>query len=110
MNLAQAVFNLSLSIPVSDKSINDRLNRAYDIVRSLGQGYTFTLVSNGVYKVHKESTAPAFSSTESSADYTVDTRSCTCPDFERARAGLCKHRLAVMLITMCIADDNGGKG
>lgn len=97
-SLAQAMLAVAERIPLTDKSVQDRLNRGYDIVRTLGEGYTIKEVTNGVYKVHKESTAPAFSSVDSSADYVTDNKSCSCPDFEKARAGLCKHRLAVMLI------------
>lgn len=97
-HLAQAMLTVSQRVPSADKSVQDRLNRAYDIVRALGEGYTITAVTNGVYKVHKASTAPAFSSADSSRDYVTDNRSCSCPDFEKARAGLCKHRLAVMLL------------
>lgn len=103
-SLQQAMLTISQCIPVADKSVSDRLNRAYDIVRTLGEGYSITLITgefkgynNGVYNVHKESTASIFSQ-DSSADYVADNKSCSCPDFEKARAGLCKHRLAVMLI------------
>ena len=98
MNLAQAMLVISQRIPIADASVQARLNRAYDTVRNLGSGYSITAVSNGVYKVHKESTAPAFSGVDSSANYVTDNKSCTCPDFEKARAGLCKHRLAIMLM------------
>ena len=97
MNLAQAMLNIGARIPITDKSIKDRLNRAYDIVRCQGEGYEVVKPSqqSNFYYVNKASTSLF---TDTSARYIVTTTSCTCPDFEKARAGLCKHRLAVILI------------
>jgi hypothetical protein len=59
-----------------------------------------------VWHIHKESTAPAFSSETSEAFYTVDAEGCNCPDATgRARAGLCKHRIATMLFTVMEQSD-----
>ena len=101
--LAQAMIAVSQAIPVADKTISDRLNRGYDIVRTLGEGYSVTKKSDGMYSIHKESTASIFSQ-DSSANYTTSSKTCTCPDFEKARAGLCKHRLAVMLLEEMSSD------
>src|SRR5437773_2084295 len=66
-----------------------------------GQGYTITKsrrVGCYIWHIHKASTAPAFSSQQSEAVYTIDSDGCNCPDATTARAGLCKHKLATMLV------------
>lgn len=107
MTLQEAMKAVEQKVPASsDETVRARLHRAYDIVRQNGSGYVITksnstvnaLEGGYVWHVHKASTAPAFSSDDSSAFYTVDSSGCNCPDVERARAGLCKHRLATMLL------------
>lgn len=95
-SLAQAMLTVSTMIPVEDIQVKKRLDRAYDIC--LSYGYTVRQVSNDQWSVYKASTTLL---EDSSAQYTVDTsaKCCTCPDAETARAGLCKHYLAVMLLT-----------
>lgn len=92
--LHQALLNVSSKLPMDDKKVSDRVNRAYDIVRSLGSGYSIKKNKNG-YTVYKESTSLL---EDNSVYYTIDERGCSCPDNPTARGNLCKHRLAVMLI------------
>ena len=97
-SIRDALFTLSQRLPIDDKNISDRLGRAYDIVT--GYGYTVTVLSDDLQcSVHKESTSLL---EDNSIRYTVNSESCTCPDYAKARGGLCKHRLAVMIIReMC---------
>jgi hypothetical protein len=95
-SLEQAYFNLTLQLPVEDKTVSDRLNRAYSILN--GYGYNITQVNNhGGMKQYKVSKLSTSLLEDNSVNYYVTNRSCTCPDYEKARAGLCKHRLAVMI-------------
>ena len=107
MTLQDAMKVVEAKIPASiDETVKVRLHRAYDIVRQNGSGYVLTksnstvnpLPGGYVWHVHKASTAPAFSSDSLEAFYTVDAEGCSCPDVSRARAGLCKHRIATMLM------------
>lgn len=97
--LPQALAIIESRLPVEDINIKRRVQRAYDIC--ISHGYTISLVENqiaknaAVYRVYKASTSLL---EDSSAMYIVDDTSCTCPDFEKVRAGLCKHRIAVMLV------------
>ena len=101
MNLQTAFLNVAARLP-DDAGIKARLNRAYDIVISYGRGYDIKEgLEPRVYTVHKASTS-LFADT--SATYTVTNISCTCPDFPTARGGLCKHRLAIMLVEELTAD------
>ena len=91
-----ALFTLSTRLPIEDKSVSDRLNRAYDIVT--GYGYTVELLNSdndAEYAVYKASTTLL---EDTSVCYSVTQHSCTCPDYEKARGNLCKHRLAVMIV------------
>lgn len=92
--LAQAFLDLSLTLPIDDKSVKDRLSRAYDILTK--GGYEVHQINKDIYRVEKLSTS-LFS--DESVRYTISLsgKSCNCPDFPTARAGLCKHRLAVMM-------------
>ena len=97
MNLQQAYLNISSKIPVDDIKVKQRLDRGYDMVRLNGQGYTIVgYVDLGQWQVHKASTSLL---EDNSHSYDVSLTDCTCPDFTSARGGLCKHRLAVMLLT-----------
>jgi hypothetical protein len=104
-SLAQAQFNLSMRLPIEDKSVAARLDRAVEIMRNLGSGYDIKPVTHPMgfpihWDVYKESTSLL---EDNSVHYRVDGNGCSCPDASgKARAGLCKHRLAVMLIEeMC---------
>lgn len=93
-SLQQAWFNLAARLPIEDIKVEQRLDRAKEIVRSLGMGYSIKSATNG-YRVYKESTSLL---EDNSVIYWVDRDGCSCPDGKTARAGLCKHRLATMLI------------
>jgi hypothetical protein len=85
---------------MEDIKVKQRVERAYDIVRSLGSGYAITPKTHPVtqevtYRIYKESTSLL---EDNSVYYTVDSQGCTCPDAISARAGLCKHRIATMLL------------
>lgn len=87
-NLDQAFLDISMQIPAQDNTVMVRLQRAYDIILSLGEKYTIES-ANGSYAV---------CNVADNKTYIVNSEGCTCPDAaERARAGLCKHRLATML-------------
>jgi hypothetical protein len=99
-SLSEAVFILSKKLPTEDIKVKQRLERAYDIVRSLGSGYAITprvnpATGDTFYQIYKESTSLL---EDNSVYYTVDSQGCTCPDAISARAGLCKHRIATMLL------------
>lgn len=93
MHLAQAYLHVSERLPIEDDSVKRRLDRAYQMLN--GYGYSFIKLSVGGYRVYKASTSLL---EDTSAIYTTDSTQCTCPDFEKARGNLCKHRLAVMLL------------
>lgn len=97
MNIRQALLNVSARIPVNDPAVQTRLDRAYDIC--ISNGYTLTCSADGTWSVYRESSSLL---SDNSLTYTVSQEhGCTCPDADletgRARAGLCKHRLAVMI-------------
>ena len=92
-NLTQAFLNLANKLP-KDDDISKRLARAYNIVER--EGYEIKYCGSGVYEVERLSTNLL---RDNGATYVVTKKDCECPDFEKARAGLCKHRLAVMLIS-----------
>jgi len=98
VNLAEAYLAVSERIPIEDIKVKQRLDRAYDIIRANGSGYTITrynTTEGDKYRIFRASTQLL---EDNSAVYTTDTKSCTCPDAEKCRAGLCKHRLAIMLL------------
>ena len=89
----QAYLNVSARLP-NDESVKKRLERAWQEV--LAPGYEITETKEkGKYKVSKASTS---SFEDTSRVYYATVSSCTCPDVVSARAGLCKHRLAVMIL------------
>lgn len=97
MTLAQAMLNVGAKLP-SLPQIRQRLNRAYDIVRSDGSGYSLHKIRNGAdpgYIVFKASTSLL---EDNSVSYQVTKQSCTCPDYPGAPSNLCKHRLAILLV------------
>jgi len=101
MNLQQAYFNVSQRIPTGDIKVTQRLDRAYDIVRCNGEGYSIKFMDDGVYEIHKASTSLL---EDTSTFYEVTLDSCTCPDFEKARGNLCKHRLAIIMVVEMVRD------
>jgi hypothetical protein len=96
-SLEQAYFSVTMQLPVEDKSVSDRLTRAYNILSQPGYSITYggSIDGRKVYDVIKLSTGILTSNDDS--HYVVTNQDCTCPDYEKARAGLCKHRLAVMI-------------
>ena len=96
MTIAEAYLNIAKNLP-TDPTIKARLDRAYDIVRTDGSGYAIQLPlrKGEAYTIYKESTSLL---EDTSHTYQVTTTSCTCPDYPTARGGLCKHRLAVMML------------
>lgn len=92
-HIAQAYLNVSLRIPIEDPKVKQRLDRGYNIVSEYG--YEIVPCGAGAYLVQKASTSMLV---DMSAEYRVTSEHCTCPDFATARAGLCKHRLAVMIV------------
>lgn len=93
--LHQARLDLSVRLPIEDKGISDRLNRACEIVRMLGSGYSIQHCGDHEYAVYKESTSLL---EDNSVYYHIIDDMCSCPDAPSARGNLCKHRLAVKLI------------
>lgn len=94
MHIAQAFLVLRESLP-SDEAVLRRLDRGYDIVRK--RGYEISKFNDQTWKVHKASTSLL---EDTSAVYYVDDKECSCPDYQQAPAGLCKHRLAIKLLVL----------
>lgn len=78
-----------------DKGVLVRLERALEIVQGFGYDIAQELDNDTHWVVRRASTSLL---EDNSAEYHIDSESCSCPDFEIARAGLCKHRLAVFII------------
>jgi len=93
MRTAGEAFDYIRSVLPKDEAILARLHRGYQIVT--GYGYEVKWDGRGSYIISKASTALL---EDNSKAYYVSADSCTCPDFPSARGGLCKHRLAVMII------------
>ena len=91
-NIVEAYLALSERLPVEDSKVKDRLDRGYAILSDYGYEIKREKES---YRVEKLSTSLL---EDNSVVYKVDEESCTCPDFGTARGGLCKHRLAIMLL------------
>src|SRR5262245_17113463 len=96
MNKASAVLAIAQRIP-NDEKLLKRLYRAEQEV--LGFGYEIKeigITSDGrkLYSVDKLSTSLL---EDNSKQYQVSNKSCNCPDYPEVRAGLCKHRLAIMV-------------
>jgi len=99
-NIRAAYFEVSQRLPIEDIKVRQRLDRAYEIVN--GHGYDIEPVYNSLevviidsWLIHKESTSLL---EDNHVQYCVDSESCTCPDYTTARGGLCKHRIAVILV------------
>jgi hypothetical protein len=97
----EAYLRVAERLPVDDASVLRRLERADRDILS-GYGYDITPCPCGStdasrqYYVTKLSTAP-MGTGEGDTIYIVSRDACTCPDVPTARAGLCKHRLAIMI-------------
>ncbi len=92
-SLKAAYLGLSLRLPIEDIKVRQRLDRGYGIV--ISEGYSIAQGTDNCYTVYRASTSLL---EDNSVTYEVGEESCTCPDFPTARGGLCKHRLAVMLV------------
>jgi hypothetical protein len=95
-SLYEAYKTIERKLPIEDKKIADRLRRARDEV--LDYGYEVELILRDdkevVYRIEKLSTSLL---EDNSKTYRTTLKECDCPDFPSARAGLCKHRIAVMI-------------
>lgn len=108
MTQMEAYLRIAEQLPIDDPGVLRRLERADRDVLS-GYGYDITpyitpcledledLEDQRKYCVTKLSTAP-MGTGEGDTVYIVSRDSCTCPDVPTARAGLCKHRLAIMIL------------
>lgn len=96
LSLQQAMVNVGQKIPLADKSVASRLDRAYEILATKRHSYMVQLPTRKgqPYKIIKASTS-ALNTTPTV--YHVTIKTCDCLDFEKARGNLCKHRLAIML-------------
>jgi hypothetical protein len=93
MTLSEASAVLARKLPLENPSLRRRFDRAYDMIRM--PGYELTRQPDGSYIVEKLSSSLI---EDTSALYYVTDTSCTCPDYQNLLQGLCKHRLAVMLL------------
>ena len=92
-NINEAYIAVSSKVPISDVKVLQRLDRGKGILNSYG--YSVDKIDDNHYIVKKASTTLL---EDTSAMYTVTDVTCTCPDYQTARGGLCKHRFAVMLL------------
>lgn len=93
----QAYVTIAQQLPLDEK-IMQRLDRAKNSVLSYGYDIKATHVDGHgrmIYRISKASTALL---EDNGHAYEVTSNTCNCPDYETARAGLCKHRLAVMIL------------
>jgi hypothetical protein len=104
--LREATAQVQRALPMEDPGIARRFDRAYDIVIADG-GYELVQHSAAIWLVNRASTSLFI---DNAMEYVVDTaaKTCTCPDFSSVRAGLCKHRMAVMI--MCAMQDVAQQG
>lgn len=92
--LSEALLAVAATLPVEDVQVQKRMDRAEGILKGYGYEIWRSNVA-GCYTIKKASTSLLENNEHS---YDVSPASCTCPDFPTARAGLCKHRLAVMIL------------
>jgi len=93
----EAYLRVAERLPIDDPSVLRRLERAdRDILSGYGYDITPCALDQHKYCVTKLSTAP-MGTGEGDTVYIVSRDACTCPDVSTARAGLCKHRLAIMI-------------
>ena len=95
--LKEAFDMVASKLPVTDPTVKARLDRGYGILISQGYSVEPQQADTTLYRVKKASTSLL---EDSSASYLVDTLTgtCSCPDWPTARAGLCKHRISVMML------------
>jgi hypothetical protein len=101
-DIDKAFYSISEQLPNDDGTLR-RIERAYRIVKGIDP-YEFVQLAEPyehIWEVSRVSTR-AIGLDEQIEPYEVDTvrHTCTCPDFveEKCRAGLCKHRIAVMVV------------
>lgn len=93
-NLNEALLAVAATLPVEDPQVQRRVDRAEGILK--GYGYAIaTTATPGLYHITKGSTSLL---EDNEHTYRVDSNTCECPDFETVRAGLCKHRIAVLIL------------
>ena len=99
MDFKQAFLNVSSRIPTEDESVFKRLNRAYDIIKGTVQDNVYAIEGDSytTYTI-KKTHSSLFGEDTKYYVVNVEDKICTCPDFDTARSGLCKHRLAVMIL------------
>jgi hypothetical protein len=83
--------------------ISMRLDRAYDIVKCNGVGYSIEQIQSDCYQVRKASTS-LLDTTDTVYQLvrSDNTWRCDCPDYDHAPLNMCKHRLAVMIYVRII--------
>jgi hypothetical protein len=101
-SLKDAVAYVETLLPIDDINVKKRFDRGYNIVVGTG-GYELVCVDAATWHIYRASTSLL---EDNSAVYKVDVvdKTCTCPDYNTARAGLCKHRIAVMIKTAQTAE------
>jgi hypothetical protein len=95
MTLSEASAALARKLPLENPSLRRRFDRAYDMIRM--PGYELKKQPDGCYIVEKLSSSLI---DDTSALYYVTDTSCTCPDYQTLLQGLCKHRIAIMLLEL----------
>lgn len=93
-NLNEALLTVAATLPVEDPQVQKRVDRAEGILKGYGYQIETTMLA-GRYLITKASTSLLENNEHG---YVVDAQSCDCPDFPTARAGLCKHRIAVLIL------------
>ncbi len=97
MNVQQALEIIKGILPIEDPTVAARLGRACGLLQQPGYNFTYIDEVNGW---HVEKASTSILDTQPSAYSVTKAEGCSCPDAVggRARAGLCKHALAVMLL------------
>lgn len=93
----QAYVTIAQQLPLDEK-IMQRLDRAKNDVLSFGYDIKITRTNDRRQMVYLISKASTTLLEDNGHTYTVTSNTCNCPDYETARAGLCKHRLAIMIL------------
>ena len=93
----QAYVSISQQLPLDEKLLK-RLDRAKNDVLSYGYDVLCIGIDADGAKLYQISKASTTLLEDTSKSYEVTHSTCTCPDYPEARAGLCKHRLAIMIL------------
>lgn len=93
MKLNEAIAKVKAQLPMNDVTVQRSVAKAEGIVQQYG--YSIAHKGNGLYSVSRASTS-LFE--DNSAKYSVTKSYCTCMHYEKARANLCKHRIAIMIM------------